>query len=139
MPDIDIETNEPIQTPARGSNLIEGQMPTPIVDDRLDPTDPAKDYREAYDRREAERKAVAGEPEAPAPKLPKPTAGYRVGDQVEVHAMGYWYEGTVVKVGPKRVHVHYVTGSGAEHTKDVNPADHRGTGFGTTGPLIRKP
>lgn len=44
---------------------------------------------------------------------------YSVGEKVEVHAFGHWYEGEVVKVGYKCTHVRYTTGTGTTRVKPV--------------------
>jgi hypothetical protein len=44
---------------------------------------------------------------------------YEVGEKVEVHAFGHWYEGQVVKVARKLVHVRYTSGTGTTRTKAV--------------------
>lgn len=46
---------------------------------------------------------------------------YEVGEKVEVHAFGHWYEGEVVKVARKLVHVRYTTGTGVTRIKKVSP------------------
>jgi hypothetical protein len=46
---------------------------------------------------------------------------YEVGQSVEVFSFGRWYGGAVRKVGRSRIHVHYVTGTGAERVKAFGP------------------
>lgn len=45
------------------------------------------------------------------------THEYSVGQRVAVHAMGTWYVGAVVKVGPKRVACRYTSGAGTTRDK----------------------
>lgn len=42
---------------------------------------------------------------------------YAIGQRVEVHSFGRWYAGLVTKIGPKRVVVHYTTGTGLARDK----------------------
>jgi hypothetical protein len=42
---------------------------------------------------------------------------YRIGQRVEVHSFGRWYAAIVTKLGPKRVTVHYTTGTGLARDK----------------------
>lgn len=42
---------------------------------------------------------------------------YSVGQKVYVHAFGCWYEGEVVKIGRKLVHVKYTSGTGVTRVK----------------------
>jgi hypothetical protein len=44
---------------------------------------------------------------------------FKVGQLVEVHAMGHWYLGVTTKVGRKRVTVRYRSGAGVEREKAV--------------------
>lgn len=44
-----------------------------------------------------------------------------VGDKVQVHAMGYWYNGEVVKLGRTgKVTVRYTSGTGVTREKAVD-------------------
>lgn len=47
----------------------------------------------------------------------------REGLAVQVYAMGCWYDGHVVKCGPKRATVEYTSGAGITRQKAV-PYDH---------------
>lgn len=42
---------------------------------------------------------------------------YEVGQTVYVHAFGHWYEGEVKKIGRKKVHVEYTSGTGKTRVK----------------------
>lgn len=54
--------------------------------------------------------------DVPCPQA-DPRAYYTVGQEVEVHAMGYWYEGVVIKLGRTRVTVSYTSGAGVTRSK----------------------
>lgn len=46
---------------------------------------------------------------------------YQLRDSVWVYSNGSYYAGNVVAIGPKRVGVQFVTGSGKAYTRAVNP------------------
>ena len=45
---------------------------------------------------------------------------FQIGQVVEVHAFGHWYEGVVVKLTPKRATVRYTTGTGRTRDKAIS-------------------
>ena len=44
---------------------------------------------------------------------------YKIGQEVQVHAFGFWYDGRLVKVTPTKFHVEYTSGTGRTRVKVV--------------------
>jgi hypothetical protein len=72
------------------------------------------------------------------------SADFVVGEKVQVHASGTWYQGEVERVMPKRLSIVYVTNGGNQRRKVVNPEKvesirTRGLTYAhTREPLVRK-
>lgn len=66
------------------------------------------------------RKVVIKRPKGETPMEP---TGMEVGQAVQVYAMGCWYDGKVVKRGPKRATVEYTSGKGVTRQKAVPYAE----------------